>query len=83
MFCDECYRVDVPTLENDRRSDNGQEQAQPYRLFRFHRSNISCFFHVLEHVLGRVLRKLVFGCRCHAPVRAQILQIRSNNCHLF
>ena len=81
MFCDECYRVDAPTLGNDQRSDNGQEQAQPHRLFLFHRSNILYYFHVLEHILGSVRRKLVFGCRLHAPVRAKILQIHSNSCH--
>ena len=83
MFCDECYRVDARTLENDHRSDNGQEKAQPHRLFRFHRSNILCYFHELEQVLGRVRRKLVFSCRCPAPVRAKVLQIRSYSCHLF
>ena len=83
MFCDECYRVDAPTPENDHDSDNGQEQAQPHRLLRFHRSNNSCMFHVLELILRRVHRKLVFVFRYRAPVRAKILPIRSNSCHLF
>ena len=76
MFCDKCYRVDAPALANENHSDNGQEKAQPHRLFIFHIYNILCYFQVLEQLLCRVHRKFVFGCRCHTSVRAKTLQIR-------